>query len=53
MGINGVWRVQDIVNYELSPMVLVNSADSDEMAHFAAFHLDFYCLPKYLFMCFQ
>ena len=29
--------------------VLANSADSDEMLHYAAFHLCLHCLPKYLF----
>ena len=26
---------------------LRNSVDTDEMQHYAAFHLGFYCLPKY------
>ena len=29
--------------------VLANSADSDEMLHYVAFHLGLHCLPKYLF----
>ena len=29
--------------------VLVNSADPNEMRHYAAFHLGLYCLPKYQF----
>ena len=29
--------------------VLANSADPDEMQHYAAFHLGLHCLPKYLF----
>ena len=29
--------------------VLANSADSDEMPHYAAFHLGFHCLPKKAF----
>ena len=29
--------------------VLANSADPDEMTHYAAFHLGLHCLPKYLF----
>ena len=28
--------------------VLENSADPDEMPHYAAFHLGLHCLPKYL-----
>ena len=28
---------------------LTNSADPGEMLHYAAFHLDFHCLPKYVF----
>ena len=29
--------------------VLANSADPDEMLHYAAFHLGLHCLPKYPF----
>ena len=29
--------------------ILANSADTDEMPHYAVFHLDLHCLPKYLF----
>ena len=29
--------------------ILVNSADPDEMQHYAAFHLGLHCLPKYTF----
>ena len=29
--------------------VLANSADNDEMPHYAACHLGLYCLPKYPF----
>ena len=29
--------------------VLSYSADPDEVPHYAAFHLGFHCLPKYLF----
>ena len=32
---------------------LTNSADLDEMPHFAAFHLGLHYLPKYRFMGFQ
>ena len=32
--------------------VLANSADPDEMPHYAAFHVGLYCLPKYLFIFF-
>ena len=28
--------------------MLANSADPDEMQHYAAFHLGLHCLPKYL-----
>ena len=34
-------------------LVLANSADPDEMLHYAAFHLDLHGLPKYLFRGFQ
>ena len=28
--------------------ILASSADSDEMLHYASFHLCLHCLPKYL-----
>ena len=36
-------------------MVLIKaiSADSDEMQHYAAFHLGLHCLPKYPFRSFM
>ena len=34
-------------------LILANSADPDEMQHYAAFHLGFHCLPKYPFRVFQ
>ena len=33
--------------------VLANSADPNEMPHYAAFHLGLHCLPKNLFRGFQ
>ena len=30
-------------------LILANSADPDEMQHYAAFHLGLRCLPKYPF----
>ena len=30
-------------------VILVNSADSDKLPPYAAFHLGIHCLPKYLF----
>ena len=44
----------DIINYDalLSlniVFIFANSADPDEMLHYAAFHLGLHCLPKYLF----
>ena len=33
--------------------ILVNSADPDEMQHYASFHLGLRYLPKYQFGCFQ
>ena len=30
--------------------IKANSADPDEMLPYAAFHLEFHCLPKYLFI---
>ena len=32
--------------------VLANSADPDEMPHYASFHLDLQCLPRYPFSVF-
>ena len=34
-------------------LILANSADSDEMQHYAAFHLGLHCLPKCPFRGFQ
>ena len=33
--------------------ILANSAEPDEMQHYAAFHLGLHCLPKYPFRGFQ
>ena len=33
--------------------VLANSADPDEMLHYAAFHLGLHCLQKYQFRSFR
>ena len=33
-------------------LILANSADPDEMQHYAAFHLGLYCLQKYSFRSF-
>ena len=34
-------------------LILENSADTDEIQHFAAFHLGLHCLPKNPFRGFQ
>ena len=34
-------------------LIIVNSADPDEMQHYAAFHLGLHSLPKYMFRGFQ
>ena len=34
-------------------LILVNSADPNEMQHYAAVHLGLHCLLKYLFRSFQ
>ena len=34
-------------------LILENSADHDEMQHYAAFHLGLHCLQKYSFRGFQ
>ena len=34
-------------------LILADSADPDEMQHYAAFHLGLPCLPKYPFRGFQ
>ena len=40
---------KDIVFLSLmTKFVSVNSADPDEMPHYAAYHLGLHCLPKYL-----
>ena len=39
---------KNIVFFSLNiKFVLVNSADPDEIPHYAAFHLGLCCLPKY------
>ena len=34
-------------------VILLNSADLDEMQHYASFHLCLHCFPKYPFRGFQ
>ena len=34
-------------------LIVANSADPDEMQHYAAFHLGLSCMPKYTFRDFQ
>ena len=34
-------------------LILANSADPDEMQHYAAFHRGLHCLPKHLLRGFQ
>ena len=34
-------------------LILANSADPDEMQHYAAFHQSLHCLPKHSFRCFR
>ena len=41
----------EFVNYDVVlslkvVLILANSADPDEMQHYAAFHLGLYCLPR-------
>ena len=48
----------NFLNYQVSlslkvVLILANSADPDEMQHYAAFHLGLHCLPKYPFRGFQ
>ena len=35
------------ISFSKIDFVLANSADPDEMLHYAAFHLGLHCLPKY------
>ena len=45
---------KNIVFFSLKiDFILANSADPDEMPHYAAFHLGLLCLPKYLFRGFM
>ena len=37
----------------ISVLILANSADPDDMQHYAAFHLGLRCLTKYPFSSFQ
>ena len=43
----------DVLLSQKNVLILTNSADPDEMQHYAAFHLGLHCLPKYPFMRFQ
>ena len=48
----------EFLNYDvflslMVALILANSADSDELQHYAAFHLGLHCLPKYPFRGFQ
>ena len=48
----GLWaRISnyDVLTYPKNVLILVNSADPDEMPQYGAFHLTLYCLPKYSF----
>ena len=50
LGVTGYNFQKKIVFYSLTiNFVLANSADPDEMPHYAAFHLGLHCLPKYPF----
>ena len=40
------------VNFSKYVFVLANSADPNEMEHYAAFHQGLHCSPKYLFRVF-
>ena len=40
-------------NIDTTLKIVANSADPDEMLHYAAFHLGQQCLPKYLFASVQ
>ena len=44
---------KNFLNYEVNlsmnfVLIIANSADPDEMQHYAAFNLILHCLPKYL-----
>ena len=46
-------HIYNFLNYDVFlslkiVLILANSANSDEMQHFAAFHLGLHCWPKYL-----
>ena len=48
-GVTGYIFFLNIVFLSLKfDFVLANSADPDEKPHYAAFDLDFHCLPKYM-----
>ena len=38
-----------IISVPEGVLILANSADPNEMQHYAAFHLGLHCLPKYSF----
>ena len=41
------------ISFSEDDFVIANSADLDEMLHYAAFHLGLHCLPKYQFLGWQ
>ena len=41
------------ISFSDDDSALANSADPDEILHYAAFHLGLCCLPKYPFRGFQ
>ena len=43
------FKIKVVFFFQKIIFVLANSADPDEMQHYAAFHLCLHCLPKYLF----
>ena len=50
LGITGYNFQRNILFRSLKvDFVIANSADPDEMPHYAAFHLGLHCLPKYTF----
>ena len=47
------YLIYDVFLFLKVVLILANSADPDEMQHYAAFHLGLHCLPTYSFRGFQ
>ena len=45
----GLISKSNCISFPEDLWVLINNVDTDEMPHYAAFHLSLHCLPKFTF----